>query len=214
MLTLSMLFTRMPRVFSWEVLSNHLLIDCHTLTFNLGYGMESPCGHIDFYPNGGFDQPGCSLFDMPVSLDNMDTARDTMGRHLVACSHNRGIELYIESLRSSQCQLVAHRCDSYEAFEQGRCFDCGLLGQNCAILGERAIEYKPLIATQPPENEEGELKHMKFYLHTGKKSPFCRRHFSLLCKIFLTDLDFQNTTTFWNSTWPSRKPPRPGCRAI
>ena len=63
--------------------------------------MEAPCGHIDFYPNGGFNQPGCSLFDMPVSLDSMvdsmvdpestSTAADTVGRHLVACSHNRGI---------------------------------------------------------------------------------------------------------------------------
>ena len=66
-----------------------------------GMGMETPCGHIDFYPNGGFNQPGCSLFDMPVSLDSMvdsmvdpestSTAADTVGRHLVACSHNRGI---------------------------------------------------------------------------------------------------------------------------
>lgn len=133
--------------------------------------METPCGHIDFYPNGGFDQPGCSLFDIPVSLESLDssTAADTMGRHLVACSHNRGIELYIESLRSTKCQLVAHRCHSNEAFEEGRCFDCGPLGENCAILGEKAIEYKPLISTQPPDSEGN-----KFYLHTAKKSPFCR----------------------------------------
>jgi len=142
-----------------------------------GYGLETPCGHIDFYPNGGFDQPGCSLFDMPVSLDSMvapgSTAADTMGRHLVACSHNRGIELYIDSLRSVQtkCQLVAHRCDSYEDFVEGRCFDCGAAGENCAILGERAIEYKPFTNREP--------NGQKFYLKTAKKSPFCQHHYLL-----------------------------------
>lgn len=136
--------------------------------------MEIPCGHVDFYPNGGFDQPGCSLFDMPVSLDSMTTinsqAADTMGRHLVACSHNRGIGLYIDSLRSgSKCQMVAHQCDSFADFDEGRCFDCGFHGEKCATLGEKAIDYKPFISDKKP---------LKFYLKTGKKSPFCRNTLS------------------------------------
>jgi len=140
-----------------------------------GYGMEIPCGHVDFYPNGGFDQPGCSLFDMPVSLDSMTTinsqAADTMGRHLVACSHNRGIGLYIDSLRSgSKCQMVAHQCDSFADFDEGRCFDCGFHGEKCATLGEKAIDYKPFISDKKP---------LKFYLKTGKKSPFCQHHYLL-----------------------------------
>ena len=68
---------------------------------------------------------------------------------------------------STNCQLVAHRCDSYEDFVDGRCFDCGTAGEKCAILGERAIEYKPFTKV--------EASGKKFYLKTAKKSPFCRK---------------------------------------
>ena len=137
--------------------------------------MAEPCGHVDFYPNGGADQPGCSLFDMPVSLDAMvapDTTMantaDTMGRHLVACSHNRGIDLYIESLRSTTCHMIGHECSSYELFEEGLCFDCGPNSENCVRLGHKAVEHKEYI-------KNSRQTHMKYYLKTGGKSPFCRK---------------------------------------
>ena len=112
-----------------------------------GMGMETPCGHIDFYPNGGYDQPGCSLFDMPVSLDSMvdpdsssTAAIDTMGRHLVACSHNRGIELYIESLQEeSKCHFIGHECESDEKFQDGLCFDCGL--RHSALKSLKKVQF-------------------------------------------------------------------------
>lgn len=31
-----------------------------------GYGMSQPCGHIDFYPNNGKEQPGCDITQTPL----------------------------------------------------------------------------------------------------------------------------------------------------
>ena len=151
-------------------------------------------GHVDFYPNGGSDQPGCSLLDLPVDInsmvDNPDRTADSVSRHLVACSHTRAIDFYIESLNTEQeCMMIGHECASYEEFEmvrfffirlanretgrgldfQGMCFVCGKNNQHCAMMGYRSIEYKRIV-------DKYDRKHVKFYLDTSKgPKSYCRK---------------------------------------
>ncbi|ESO98917.1 hypothetical protein LOTGIDRAFT_113919 [Lottia gigantea] len=89
-----------------------------------GYGWIKPLGHIDFYPNGGMDQPGCS--DNPVGT--------------VSCSHGRSHDYFLESIKSS-CKFLAHKCKSWKDFENGDCHGCS---GGCPQMGLNADKTKNL----------------------------------------------------------------------
>ena len=85
--------------------------------------MKQAVGHVDFYPNGGENQPGCSLLALPA-LSSLYTEQislpspDSVSRHLVACAHNRAINLYVDSIR-----LIRTICMNYSK-------DCNLCFRN------------------------------------------------------------------------------------
>ncbi|KAI8509946.1 hypothetical protein Bbelb_123740 [Branchiostoma belcheri] len=91
------------------------------------YGKRKPLGHVDFYPNEGWNQPGC-------------------GYSLLGCSHRRAYELYNESINSA-CQFLAYRCPDWDSFIRnhslGQCDVCDHSGLNgaCSVMGYPAINY-------------------------------------------------------------------------
>ncbi|KAK7503999.1 hypothetical protein BaRGS_00004731 [Batillaria attramentaria] len=117
------------------------------------YGTLQPMGHVDFYPNGGLDQPGCHS-DASVFSFVQDAYHEGMT-----------IRLYIESVTSS-CPFTAYPCDSAEDFNAGRCLRCG--NRPCPSMGYEADMYK---------------RSGTYYLNTtsglssGSNTPFCGYHY-------------------------------------
>lgn len=146
-----------------------------------GYGMSQSCGHLDFYPNNGKEQPGCALSQEGGTLIPLTLIKDGIeeaSRVLLACNHVRAIKLFIDSINGN-CEYVAHRCPSFKHFMAGRCFKCST--GNCAYMGYHA--QLPYTANHNSSENDVNTDNSnplpplpgKYFLATGKDFPFCRK---------------------------------------
>ncbi|XP_057318014.1 pancreatic lipase-related protein 2-like [Microplitis mediator] len=128
-----------------------------------GAGINHPCGHLDFYPNNGDEQPGCSSLLFSI------------------CDHIRAIELFTESI-NSKCQFIAYECHSYEKYLAGECFPSA---GNKSSLGYGIMGYhadkSPALVQRLSMGQPaiGSLIESKFFISTGDKDPYCRRHYRI-----------------------------------
>lgn len=124
----------------------------HTDTDNLG--IRIPVGHVDYFVNGGQDQPGCPAFIHA-------------GYSYLICDHMRAVHLYISALENT-CPLMAFPCASYKAFLAGDCLDCfNPFLLSCPRIGlvERGgVKIEPL------------PKEVRVYLQTTSSAPYCVHH--------------------------------------
>ncbi|XP_054337975.1 phospholipase A1 member A isoform X2 [Pongo pygmaeus] len=122
----------------------------HTDTDNLG--IRIPVGHVDYFVNGGQDQPGCPTFFYA-------------GYSYLICDHMRAVHLYISALENS-CPLMAFPCASYKAFLAGRCLDCFnpflLSCPRIGLVEQGGVKIEPL------------PKEVKVYLLTTSSAPYCK----------------------------------------
>uniref|UniRef100_A0A672GYS7 Lipase domain-containing protein n=1 Tax=Salarias fasciatus TaxID=181472 RepID=A0A672GYS7_SALFA len=127
----------------------------HTDIDSLGF--RKPLGHIDFYPNGGTDQPGC-----PKTI--------LSGGSYLKCDHQRSVFLFLESL-NQRCVSRAFPCSSYEEFLDGNCINCDRFGAaGCPIFGYDITAWKDVLL---------ELYQTKVYFTTNEQSPFCRTNYKV-----------------------------------
>jgi len=120
-----------------------------------------PAGHLDFYPNGGNNQPGCE-HERATSIITKGLAEGL--RRFVACNHQRAVDFFHASINHKACIPKAFHCSDFATFLKGRCSDCGDKGEMCANLGLDGIKN---------EQFKDDKNSMKVYLETSAKFPFC-----------------------------------------
>ncbi|CAK1604004.1 unnamed protein product [Parnassius mnemosyne] len=125
-----------------------------------GLGAAQPLGHVDFYPNGGRVQHGCSnLFVGAVSdLVLPWAAASAEGRSL--CNHRRAYKFFTDSV-SPKCHFPAFPCADYDSFLEGRCFPCSE-DRRCGNMGYYA---------------DRSLGRGQLYLLTREEEPFCAHQY-------------------------------------
>ncbi|XP_066963447.1 pancreatic lipase-related protein 3-like isoform X2 [Macrobrachium rosenbergii] len=85
-------------------------------------GLTGRLGHVDYYPNGGAHQPGC-------------TAAGSWTELLTAgCSHGRSYEYWIESINGNT-PFKARPCPDWDMYKAGECDSCG---EGCLNMGFHA----------------------------------------------------------------------------
>ena len=66
-------------------------------------GASISTGTVDFWPNGGAEQPGCIPKNEPL------------------CNHQRSWQFFAESVASPERSFYAVRCDNYKHFRSQYC---------------------------------------------------------------------------------------------
>lgn len=147
-----------------------------------GLGMEKAIGHVDFYPNGGYDNPGCD--QGMASYIEQESGSFFMGmQQFLSCDHLRSYQFFTESIQP-KCPFNAIECDSWENFKAGNCFRCDH-DHRCLPFGFPSQQaYKRLAAN-------GEIRSaapIKMYLMTDARPPYCRKYISRVDRFWVESL--------------------------
>ncbi|XP_053561754.1 phospholipase A1 member A isoform X2 [Bombina bombina] len=125
------------------------------------FGIRIPVGHVDFYINGGIDQPGC-----PYNLYKY-----------MICDHMRSVSIYINAVLGL-CSYIGYPCPSYDKFHTGECVTCtNSLLPSCPLIGQEQIALT--------SGNNTLLSEARLFMMTTPRNPYCAHH--VLLEFTLTE---------------------------
>nr|DBA34624.1 TPA: hypothetical protein GDO54_002170 [Pyxicephalus adspersus] len=142
------------------------------------FGIRIPVGHVDYFINGGRDQPGCPPVTNPYQY--------------LICDHMRSVAVYISALRGN-CPFIGFPCPTYKDFQNGLCVDCETQKlSSCPRLGRKesliipgefivhdlASESENYTSTISYKTQEPP-KEIQLFLLTTPAEPYCAHHILL-----------------------------------
>ncbi|KAG8435844.1 hypothetical protein GDO86_013698, partial [Hymenochirus boettgeri] len=109
---------------------------------NFGLGIRQWSGHLDFFPNGGAQMPGCPEIN---EISNQTLIQLFTGMvPFDACNHNCSIQYYTHSITNSRA-YISYPCANYPTFLRGQCKTCPEAG--CPRMGHYADTYPRVTST-------------------------------------------------------------------
>uniref|UniRef100_A0A8C5QM22 Triacylglycerol lipase n=1 Tax=Leptobrachium leishanense TaxID=445787 RepID=A0A8C5QM22_9ANUR len=135
---------------------------------NLGLGTSQLVGHLDFFPNGGEQMPGCGKNALSQIIDLDGIWQGT--RDFVACNHLRSYKYYLESI-TKRDGFIGFPTTSQSSLNSGGGFPCPR-GSGCPLMGHYADNFTGVTSSS-----------QRFYLNTGEMKSFSRWRYKVTVQI-------------------------------
>ncbi|XP_075071210.1 pancreatic triacylglycerol lipase-like [Mixophyes fleayi] len=109
---------------------------------NLGFGMSQVIGHLDFFPNGGVQMPGCERNREVPDADVEDVWSGAL--NIITCNHSKAVEYYRDSITNTNT-FASYPCTYWNIYQTAACSSCS--SEGCAQMGHYADTYHGVTST-------------------------------------------------------------------
>ncbi|XP_071986184.1 pancreatic triacylglycerol lipase-like isoform X3 [Engystomops pustulosus] len=150
------LFQGQPKEVTIDAGDANFVMAVHTDTGTVGLGIQTLVGHVDFFPNGGKQMPGCDgsqILDFDLTKGLLIATRDA-----VLCNHVFSYKVSIAAILNPD-GFMGYCADDEDSFKKGAGFPCQ--NDTCSLMSYF-------------NKRRNTTSCRKYYLITGPRGDYAR----------------------------------------